>query len=337
MAIKSYPFDNVEYLAEDAQLFHATRTNGVFSSDNHYEVTAGTGMQVIVGTGIAWMKLSEFGGAVAGNTTSSTLAISTAPTTFPRIDRVVIRHDYVLNTTLLAVKVGTPGSSPVAPAITRDASMFEMAIADVRVNAGALSIINGNIIDQRLNESVCGIMRDGVTGIPTQTLYDAWYSWFNSLKLSAESQAKEFLAWIELFKTTSENTFKTWYDAFISSNSDLFVTWYNAFKSNSETAFNTWFEALKNTLDENQATNLFNMIDAHIKTSINTGDEGVHNLRLKDGKFQVLIVGLGWATLGTVPYGFTGEFFNAQAFTGASFNAAAFTGQTFNNVIRVEV
>lgn len=337
MSIKSYPFDNVEYLAEDAQLFHATRTNGVFSGDGHYAVTAGTGMQVTISTGIAWMKLSEFGGAVAGHTETSTLDISTAPTTLPRIDRIVIRHDYVLNTTLLAVKAGTPASSPVAPAIIRDESMFEMAIADVRVNAGVLSIINGNIIDQRLNESVCGIMRDGVTGIPTQTLYNSWNSWFNSLVSNSESKANEFLAWMELFKTTSSSTFDSWYSEFISANSALFVTWYNDFKSNSETAFNTWFESLKNTLDENQATNLFNMIDSHIKTPINTSDEGVHNLRLKDGKFQVLIVGLGWATLGTVPYGFNGEFFNAQSFTGASFNASAFTGQTFNNVIRVEV
>lgn len=336
MAIRSYPFDNVEYLAEDAQLFHSTRTNGVFSGDGHYAVTAGTGMQVIVGTGIAWMKLSDFGGAVAGNKEPVTLSVSTAPATFPRIDRIVIRHDYVLNSTLLAIKTGTQAPSPVAPPIVRDASMFEMAIADVRVNAGVLSIINGNIIDQRLNENVCGIMRDGVTGIPTQTLYDTWSSWFNALRLNAETKANEFLSWMELFKTTSSSTFNAWYSSFISSNSDLFVTWYNTFKSKSETEFNSWFSALKNTLDENQATNLFNMIDAHIKTSINTSDDGVHNLRLKDGKFQVLIVGIGWATLGTVPYGFTGEYFNAQAFTGATFNASAFTGQTFNNVIRVE-
>lgn len=336
MEIRSYPFDNIEYLAADAQLFHATRTNGVFSSDGHYAVTAIGGMQISVSTGIAWMKLSEFGGAVAGHTESTTLTIATADGAFPRIDRVVIRHDYVLNSTLLAVKTGTPANSPVAPVIERSAERFELAIADVRVNAGVLSLTNANIIDQRLNESVCGIMQDGVTGIPTQSLYDAWWSWFNGLKADTESKAAEFVQWIELFKSTNETAWNQWYSAFISSSSSVFADWYNAFTSNSELIFNVWFADLQNTLDENQASNLYNMIDQHRSTGITDSLDGVHNLRLRDGKFQIF-VGIGWATLATVPYGFTGEFFNAQNFTGQSFNLRQFTGETFNSVIRIEV
>ena len=34
MAIITYPLNNIEYTAEDAELYHATRTSGVFANDD---------------------------------------------------------------------------------------------------------------------------------------------------------------------------------------------------------------------------------------------------------------------------------------------------------------
>ena len=42
-----------------------------------------------------------------------------------------------------------------------------MYIATVLIGAGVISISASAITDQRLNEDYCGLMRDGVTGIPT--------------------------------------------------------------------------------------------------------------------------------------------------------------------------
>ena len=348
--LNCYPLNNTLYYSEDAQLWHATRLSGVYAADGHYNVTASNGMSVTVSTGLGWMKTGEFAGIVCANKAAATLDIDIADGMLPRIDRVVIRHDFIANATILAIRKGTPAVNPVAPALQRNSDAFELGIADIRVNAGAISITQANIQDLRLNESLCGIMRDGVTGIPTQALYGAWWDWFSALKGNAETQAADFLAWLELFRTTNEqelenwvanfkqtsqNDFDSWYSGFTSAGSSNFANWYNAFTENSESDFNDWFENLRNTLDENQASNLFNMIDTHERTNITDSADGVHGMRLHDGKFQVL-VGNGWATLATLPIGFTGGFFNAQNFNGFTFNLRNFNGASFNNVARLE-
>ena len=173
MAEKSFPLNNTDYGAEDAQLFFATRTRGVFAGD-HLAVTAGNGMTVTLGEGIAWLKNGEFGGLVYGNTAPISLPIGTANATYPRIDRVVIRYDVQTNSVHAYVKAGNPASSPVPPALTRDTLADEISVAQVYVGVAVTSITAGNITDERLNVEVCGLMRDGVTGIDTSVMEAQW-------------------------------------------------------------------------------------------------------------------------------------------------------------------
>lgn len=173
MAEKSFPLNNTDYGAEDAQLYFATRTRGVFAGE-HLAVTPGSGMSVTLGEGIAWLKNGEFGGLVYANTAPLTLPISTANATYPRIDRVVIRYDVQNNTVAAYVKPGTPASSPVPPALTRDTIADEISVAQVYVGVAATSISAGNITDERLDVDACGLMRDGVTGIDTSVIYAQW-------------------------------------------------------------------------------------------------------------------------------------------------------------------
>ena len=173
MAEKSFPLNNTDYGAEDAQLYFATRTRGV-SAGEHLPVTPGSGMSITLGKGIAWLKNGEFGGLVYANTAPLALTISTADPTYPRIDRVVIRYDVQNNTVAAYVKAGTPASSPVPPALTRDTLADEISVAQVYVGVAATSISAGNITDERLNVDVCGLMRDGVTGIDTSVMEAQW-------------------------------------------------------------------------------------------------------------------------------------------------------------------
>lgn len=73
------------------------------------------------------------------------LAVSANASGNPRIDTVVLRTDYVLQTTRLAIKVGTPAGSPTPPALQQDASMWEMALADIAVANGFATISQANI------------------------------------------------------------------------------------------------------------------------------------------------------------------------------------------------
>lgn len=166
MAEKSFPLENTVYTAEEASLWFATRTSGVHASDQ-LGVTAADGLTVNVGAGVAWLKYADFAGVAYANTESKTLQLATANANYPRIDRVVIRYSKSESRVYLAVKTGTAASSPSAPDVTRNADTYEISLAQILVNANASSISDSNITDERMNNTVCGLMTDGVTPFET--------------------------------------------------------------------------------------------------------------------------------------------------------------------------
>ena len=67
MAIITYPLNNIEYTAEDAELYLATRTSGVFAGDDFSITVPGDGNTVTIGEGIGWIRNSKFSGKVVAN------------------------------------------------------------------------------------------------------------------------------------------------------------------------------------------------------------------------------------------------------------------------------
>ena len=150
-----------------------TRTRGVFSADDNLAVTPGTeGLSVLVSPGIAWFKWSEYWGTAAVQEKSLTLKLDAADGALDRLDVVVGRLDKVGNLADISIRKGAPSSSPTITDPVRNSSADEIYLAAVRVRAGAVSITAEDITDMRLNEEYCGLMRDGVTGIPTAQLQE---------------------------------------------------------------------------------------------------------------------------------------------------------------------
>lgn len=105
----------------------------------------GGALQVTVATGQAWVE-----GFVYRNDAARALAIGAADATNPRIDTVVARLDRAANFVTTVVKQGVAAASPVAPALTTTDLLWEVALADVRVNA-AVGVINaGDVTDRRV-------------------------------------------------------------------------------------------------------------------------------------------------------------------------------------------
>jgi len=169
MAEKSFPLENTMYTAADAQLWFATRTSGVYAND-HLGVTASGAMNVTMKAGIAWLHYDQFGGCVYANTDNLTLPIEMSDASYDRIDRLCIRLEMLNNRCYAYIKKGTPAASPKVTALQRDNVAYEISIAQIRVRVGTTSINAGNITDDRLNAKVCGLMRDGVTGIDTSVI-----------------------------------------------------------------------------------------------------------------------------------------------------------------------
>lgn len=170
MAEKSFPLENTEYTAEDAQLWFATRTSGVYAGE-HLPVTASGNMEVTLGVGVAWLNYDTFAGIVYGNTESKTLAVGMSDAQHDRIDRVCIRLEMLNNKCYAYVKKGTPAVRPVEPALQRDNVAYEISVASIYVGSGVTGISAGNITDERMDATVCGLMRDGVTGIDTSVIH----------------------------------------------------------------------------------------------------------------------------------------------------------------------
>lgn len=200
-----FPLDNTPYEAKDMGTYLATRTRGVFSSDGNLAVTPGeSGLSVSVSPGLAWLKWSDFWGVAALQEQALTLTLDTADGALKRIDAIVCRLDKVNNRAEIVVKKGAPSSAPIVVPPVRDANYDELYIATVLIGAGVISISASAITDQRLNEEYCGLMRDGVTGIPTASLHAQAQQILTELTATLDAQivqqSSEFDAWFEDLK-----------------------------------------------------------------------------------------------------------------------------------------
>lgn len=163
MAIITYPLNNTEYTAEDAELYHATRTSGVFANDDFPITVSGDGNVVTIGEGIGWIRNSKFSGKVVANKSEMSLDLGLPHATYPRIDAVVLQFNANANASEIIVKNGIAQTNPMPPEVVRTESTYELHLYHVYREAGAASVTASNVTDLRSDSAYCGIMSDDVT------------------------------------------------------------------------------------------------------------------------------------------------------------------------------
>ena len=169
MAIVTYPLNNVEFSAEDAELFHVTRTSGVYAENSFDYSVNGADNNIVVGTGIGWIKNSEFSGKVIAQKEPISINLGLPDSVYPRIDAIVIRFDANKNETEIVSKSGVASSSPVAPEVVRTESVYELHLFHVLRSAGALYVTPDAVTDLRKNSTYCGLMADSITKVGDDT------------------------------------------------------------------------------------------------------------------------------------------------------------------------
>lgn len=170
MSMVTYPLNNIEYTAEDAELFHSTRTSGVYATNSFDYYVTGADNTIVIGTGIAWIKNSEFSGKVVAQKESISLDMGLPDSVYPRIDAIVIQFDANKNASEILVKKGVASSNPTPPNVVRTESIYELHVYHVRRYAGSLTISPDSISDLRTNSNYCGLMYDSVTQAVDATL-----------------------------------------------------------------------------------------------------------------------------------------------------------------------
>ena len=189
--IVTYPLNGIDYDAADAAGYTATRTSGVYSSEEDFAVTAAGGLSVTVSAGVGWVHPARFEGYSVIMREAETLTLALADGQRTRIDSIVLRYDAAARKSSLLVLQGTPDTQPTAPGISRTALLYDLCLAQISRPAGSTTIVAGHITDTRLDPALCGVMRDGVTGIPTEELIASARERINALEETASAAAKE--------------------------------------------------------------------------------------------------------------------------------------------------
>jgi hypothetical protein len=115
--------------------------------------TNGSNMQITVASGAYVARVADGDGLIYSWPASRVLTATAADGSQPRIDTMVLRFyppgvdeegriDLVL-------RAGTPGASPTAVSLTQGATYWEVALADIRVDAGVTALATDKVTDRR--------------------------------------------------------------------------------------------------------------------------------------------------------------------------------------------
>lgn len=219
-------FDRAENSEMLALIFAKLITNGVLAQPaNCFQVLAASdsGLAVKVQPGFGMIN-----GRFAYETATTTLTLEAAPTQYGRIDRIVLRCNYLERLIELTVKTGTPAASPRAPELLQPASgdYYELGLATIQVAANQTALSQSAITDTRADSSACGYVTQLIDHLDTKVFF---------------AQFNQFYA--EFVEKGNQS--------------------YDKFQRTQRDAFNQWFANVKGQLDDNAAGHLQNQADEH--------------------------------------------------------------------------
>lgn len=173
-----------KYNAEQmSAIFDGIIADGVFTTiGDHLAVSAGTGMQVLVGTGKAW-----FDHTWNVNDAAYPLAIAASDVTLSRIDAIVLEtnHSDSVRLNKLRVVQGTVASNPVKPTLTNSEKVHQHPLAWVTVAPGVTKIA-ASAIENAVGTAACPFVTGIIATTAIDDLFNQWNGefdeWFDNLK-----------------------------------------------------------------------------------------------------------------------------------------------------------
>ena len=246
MAEKSSFFTSLngdrKYKASDfAEYFRTFIGNGVFPNpSSNLQVISNGDMTLTISPGFAWIN-----GYMYHNTDNLILTVDHSDSALKRIDRVVVKCDFVNREIRTYIKKGIFSQSPVAPTLERSVDAYELCVAEIQVDNNVISIQQSKITDTRLNNELCGIVTQTVETIDTTTLFN---------------QIEEYKREFEL-----QN-----------------MNWFNSTTVKLGDDFNIWFDTVKGILNEDVAGNLTNRV-LTLEDKVNNLDLVANKVVMNDG------------------------------------------------------
>lgn len=234
-------FDRAETSDLFALLFSSLVSDGVLAlpSTCFQVIAAGNGLNLNVQPGFGMVK-----GHFAFNDEVLSLDIGTAPQKYNRIDRVILRCNYLERMVEIVLKTGEEAANPIPPELIRPSAgdYYELCLANIRLSAGQTLITQSSITDTRPDSSVCGYITQLIDHLDTEVFMQQFYAWYEEFVYHAENDYSKNM---QYYMTLCQRI----------------VDRMTAFENTSEIDFTEWFEKIRGQLSEDAAGKLQNQLN----------------------------------------------------------------------------
>lgn len=264
--------------------------NGVFNGQ--LQVTANNNMSVTIAEGYGYIN-----GKHRHFLTPTTLDLEIASGTLNRIDAVVLRRNDTERRIHLLIVKGGNAANPVPPELVREGAIYDLRLAEIRIDAGTVRITDAEISDTRWKSDLCGWVVATVDQIDFTQIQAQFDAYFTAYKKNISDQYQNYLEKIQDFKNQAQDAYdlmiqafntyadqqKEKYEAWIGQQEKGFEEWssgqqstFAQWRQNQEDIFNNWyvnntaawkdtfqalFDEMRGILDGDAAGHLQNEID----------------------------------------------------------------------------
>ena len=176
-----WPLDNKEYTSVSLGAAYAARSRGLLTADSFSATTNGDNT-LTLSKGVACIHVSEFWAAFPYALNDTLVQLEDADGVYPRWDVIVLGYDKNGNQAGIYVRIGQAAQSPTMPELRRDNDFDEVFLYAVKRPVGATKIEPEQIVDLRLDQDYCGLMRDTIDAIDTTVMQAAFEAFLNKIE-----------------------------------------------------------------------------------------------------------------------------------------------------------
>lgn len=184
--LSCWPLDNKLYTSVDMGAAYAARSRGLLTADSFSATTNGDNT-LTLSKGLGCIHVSEFWAAFPYTKNDTIVQFEDADGVYSRWDVIVLGYDKNGNLAGLYVRTGQAAQSPAMPELRRDNDFDEVFLYAVKRPVGATKIEPEQIVDLRLNQDYCGLMRDTIDAIDTSVMQAAFEAFLDRIEQELEN------------------------------------------------------------------------------------------------------------------------------------------------------
>ncbi len=233
-------FDRAETSDLFALLFSSLISDGVLALPaTCFQVqAAGSGLNIELAPGFGMVK-----GRFCYNDEIFPMALGAAPQKYSRIDRVVMRCNYLERMVEIIIKPGEEAANPAPPELIRPSAgdYYELCLANIRLTAGQTLLTQSSITDTRPDSSVCGYITQLIDHLDTSVFFAQLEQFYTEFVERANGSYGQFIEDMQEY-------LKNLSDSGNSQLEEIVKTLIN-FEENSELQWQEWFDRVKESLE----------------------------------------------------------------------------------------